>query len=256
MRHPVLLHGFTGSGSSWEGVVDALASAGHAPVLVDLPGHGGAASPPPDADPTLADALATVECAGAWPADLVGYSMGGRLALHFALARPGAVRRLVLESASPGLEDARERAARSAADAGLAALIEGEGMERFVALWEALPLFASQSRLDPERLARQRARRLSHHPRALAGALRGLGTGALPSLWDRLPQMRIPTLLLAGGEDRKFVEIAKAMSALLPDARLEVVPGCGHAVHLERPDAWAEKVVRFLSAESEGDDPG
>lgn len=247
MRHPVLLHGFTGSGASWEPVLDGLASASLAPVLVDLPGHGrdtGAHDPSRFTLPATLDAIAA---AGDWPADLIGYSMGGRLALHFAVAFPERVRRLVLESASPGLADARERAERVAADEALALRIEEGGTRAFVEAWEALPMWASQARLDPTLRARQRQRREANDPRSLAAALRGLGTGALPSLWDRLPALGVPTLLLVGAEDARFVDIARRAAARMPDARVVVVDGCGHTVHLEEPAAWLAAVLPFLS---------
>lgn len=247
MPHPVLLHGFTGSAASWEGVVDGLAGAGHTPVLVDLPGHGRHAGTADPAHFTLAAALDAIEAIGGWPADVVGYSMGGRLALHFALARPDRVRRLVLESASPGLEDAAERAARRREDEAIAARLEESGVEPFVDEWEARPLFESQGRLPARVRARQRARRLANDAASLAAALRGLGTGALPSLWERLGEVRAPVLLMVGETDAKFRALAGRMAEALPEARLAIVPGSGHAVHLERPDAWLAAVTRFLS---------
>ncbi len=132
----------------------------------------------------------------------------------------------MLESASPGLEREEERAARRAADARLVARLEAEGIEAFVAHWERLPLFASQRSLSASILDAQRRRRLRNDPGSLAASLRGLGTGALPSFWKDLPSLRIPTLVLAG--------------------ELKVVPGAGHNVHLERPDAWIEAVITFL----------
>ncbi len=246
-RYPVLLHGFTGSAASWgERLVDGLSGAGLTPVLVDLPGHGRDAGRHDAASFTLEAALARVAEAGGWPADLVGYSMGGRIALHFAAAHPERVRRIVLESASPGLADGEERQARREADAVLAAALERDGIEAFVDRWEAQPLFESRARLDPERTARERALRLRNDPRSLAAALRGLGTGSLPTLWERLGEIRAPTLLVVGALDRKFVEIAERMARRLPHAQLVVVPGAGHTVHLERPDAWLAAVTRFL----------
>lgn len=245
----MLLHGFTGSSASW-GVplVEGLAGAGLTPVLFDLPGHGSGAG---ETDPslfTLDAALGCVAAAGAWPADLVGYSMGGRLALHFAAAFPDRVRRLVLESSSPGLETEAERVERSAADAALAARIVAEGIEWFVEHWEARPLLEAHSRLDPATLARRRELRLRSHPRSLAAALLGLGTGSLPSLWDRLSEIATPTLLVVGALDRKFLDVADRMASAMPDAHVVVVPGVGHTVHLEAPGEWLDAVIGFLSA--------
>ena len=247
--YPVLMHGFTGSSHSWgEHLVDGLASVGCPPVLLDLPGHGrNATAALPDCF-SLDSALSAVEDSGHWPAGLVGYSMGGRLALHFAAQRPDAVRRLVLESASPGLETQAERRLRRELDDDLARSIELDGVEAFVDRWQRLPLFETQGVVDETTRARLRAGRLNNSAEGLAGALRGLGTGALPSLWDALPGIHVPTLVLVGALDQKFVSTGERMAAALPDARLVVVPGAGHAVHLERPDAWLEAVTGFLVA--------
>jgi 2-succinyl-6-hydroxy-2,4-cyclohexadiene-1-carboxylate synthase len=248
-RYPLLLHGFTGSASAWEGrVVDGLAGAGLSPVLLDLPGHGSDAGTVDPSAFTLEAMLARIQAAGRWPDDLIGYSMGGRLALHFAAAYPDRVRRLVLESASPGLETERERAERREADERLAARIEEEGIDWFVEHWESQPLFAGRERLAaPTRLG-QRELRLRNAPRSLAAALRGLGTGVLPSLWDRLGEVTQPTLLVVGELDRKFVGTAERMARAMPRARLAVIPNVGHTVHLEAPTAWLAAVVPFLTA--------
>lgn len=181
------------------------------------------------------------------PVDLVGYSMGGRLALAYAVRNPERVRRLVLESASPGIETEEERARRREDDAALAWRIEADGIESFVAHWEAIPLFESQGRVPEETRARQREQRLSNHPASLAASLRGLGTGSLPSYWGSLPDLGVPVLVLVGELDPKFTRIGTRMAELLPRAGLTVVAEAGHTVHLERPDAWLEAVTPFLS---------
>lgn len=214
--------------------------------MVDLPGHGPEAGLTDPSRFTLESVLARIGAAGSWPADLIGYSMGGRIALHFAAAFPERVRRLVLESASAGLETEAERAERRAADAALAARIVSEGMEWFVEHWEAQPLFEPRSRLDPAILARERELRMRNDARSLAATLTGLGTGSLPSLWDRLGRIETPTLLIAGELDGKFVQIAERMTRAMPHARMVVVPGAGHTVHLEAPAAWLDAVVGFL----------
>ena len=246
-RYPVLLHGFMGSAAAWgEGLVDGLTGAGLTPVLVDLPGHGREAERSDPSAFTLEALLGHIGRAGDWPTDLVGYSMGGRIALHFAAAYPGRVSRLVLESASPGLATAGERAARRAADDELASTLLRDGIEVFVDRWEVQPLFESRSAHDSAELARQRELRRRNDPASLAAALRGLGTGALPSLWERLPEISTPTLLLVGALDRKFVEIAERMAGVMADARVIRVEGAGHTVHLERSEAWLVAVTDFL----------
>lgn len=251
--YPMLIHGFTGSSHAWgEDLVNGLASVGCPPVLLDLPGHGRNVASLDESDFSLDSALSAIADSGQWPAGLVGYSMGGRLALHFAAQRPEAVRCLVLESASPGLETQAERRLRRESDDELARVIEHEGVEAFIDQWERLPLFETQGTADepvqpvqPVR-SRLRAARLQNSVEGLAGALRGLGTGALPSLWDALSDIDVPTLILVGSLDRKFVSTGERMAAALPHARLVVVEGAGHAVHLERPDAWLEAVTGFL----------
>jgi 2-succinyl-6-hydroxy-2,4-cyclohexadiene-1-carboxylate synthase len=227
----VLLHGFTATGRSWDPVVAALAER-YRCFAPDLPGHG-------DADgrrPATFDAVAAY--VGALRLErfaLCGYSMGGRLALHVALRDPR-VQRLVLVGASPGIADAAEREARRTADLALADRIEQIGLEPFVQEWGAQPLFAGQPRGVA---AAAREDRLRNTATGLAAALRGLGTGAMVPLWDRLGELRMPVVLVAGEHDDKFRAIAERMAAAIPDARVVVVPDAGHAVHLERPDAVA-----------------
>ena len=218
------------------------------PVLVDLPGHGRhAGDTAPERFTLEAVEVELLDLAGDGPLDLVGYSMGGRVALAFTARNPGKVRRLVLESSSPGLATEEERAARRAEDEALAAWILEHGLEAFVDRWAGLPLFESQRSLPGATLQAQRARRLLNHPASLAASLRGMGTGALPSFWGSLPEIGVPVLVLVGGLDRKFTEIGRRMAEAMPGARLTLVPDAGHTVHLERPDAWLGAVVTFLS---------
>lgn len=224
-----------------------LRSAGVDPLVVDLPGHGarGEVSGP---GVTLRDALAAVDevTADLDRFDLVGYSMGGRIALHAALALGSRVRRLVLESASPGLEHQAMRAERTALDEQLAERIERGGVAAFVETWTSLPLFASQQTLPVATQERLRRLRLENQAAGLAAALRGLGTGVLPSLWDRLGEVRSPVLIVVGALDTKFVHTAQRMAPHLSDGRLAVIGGAGHTVHLEAPHAWLDEVGTFL----------
>jgi 2-succinyl-6-hydroxy-2,4-cyclohexadiene-1-carboxylate synthase len=233
----VLVHGFTQTLATMEPLAARLRD-GHAVVRVDLPGHGGSAAP----EAGFAEAAAALgETGGA--ASYVGYSLGGRLCLRLALDRPDLVRALVLISASPGLDDPAERAARKASDDALAAELERVGLERFLDRWLAQPLFAT---LPPERAGR--AERLANTTQGLAASLRLHGTGAQEPLWDRLAALRPPVLLLAGAGDAKFAALAERMAAAvgLP-ATVALVPDAGHAVHLERPDEVAALVRAFLA---------
>jgi 2-succinyl-6-hydroxy-2,4-cyclohexadiene-1-carboxylate synthase len=229
----VLLHGFTQTGRSWAPTVAALGERYRA-LAPDIRGHGAAAAARPvDFASVHADVLARAP----QRFELAGYSMGGRIALSLALAAPARVSRLVLVGASPGIADERERAARRAADEALAERIERDGIEAFAAHWSALPLLADQ---PPDVAAAAHALRLAQSPAGLAAALRGLGSGVMEPLWDRLPQLAIPVTLIAGKRDAKFRALAQRMAALLPDPALRVVAGAGHAVQLERPEAVAE----------------
>jgi 2-succinyl-6-hydroxy-2,4-cyclohexadiene-1-carboxylate synthase len=156
------------------------------------------------------------------------------------------VRSALLIGASAGLEDARARAARRGEDEALAARIEREGLERFVDRWMERPLFASQRRLGEAALARARAQRLSNRAHGLAQSLRGMGTGAQPALHARLPWVRVPILLVAGSLDAKFAAIASDLASRLPNARARLVPGAGHACHLEEPEAFLRIARRFF----------
>lgn len=242
----VLLHGFTGGAAQWRAHAPAFRPAFRT-VAVDLPGHG--ASPCPDRygiERCADDLAALLDRLGIDRAHWLGYSMGGRVALAFALRHPERVGRLILESASPGIEEAAERAARLDADEALARRIERDGTERFLDEWLAQPMFASLARLTPDERAADSRWRLDNDPAGLAAALRALGAGAQPSFWGRLGEVRAPTLLLVGGEDRKFLSIAQAMAARMPAARVAVLSGAGHNAHLESPAAFRRAVLEFL----------
>jgi 2-succinyl-6-hydroxy-2,4-cyclohexadiene-1-carboxylate synthase len=189
---------------------------------------------------SLAGVVADVTAAGSEPLQLAGYSMGGRLALHAALALPGRVRRLVLIGASPGIADPGDRAQRRAADDRLAAEVERMTIEAFAERWARTGVLADQ---PAEVRAAVHRDRLRNTPAGLAAALRGLGTGALPSVWERLGELDVPVELVVGERDAKFRALASEMAAALPAARVHVIAGAGHAVHLEAPAAVAEVIA-------------
>jgi 2-succinyl-6-hydroxy-2,4-cyclohexadiene-1-carboxylate synthase len=232
----VLLHGFTQTRQSWRRPVAALDGRFRA-IAPDLPGHGQLSERRPV---SLAATLAYLRALVEEPHVLAGYSMGGRIALHAALAQPDRVRRLVLVGASPGLAAESERAQRRAADERLADRIEQIGLEAFAREWAELPLWSGQ----PERVrAAAHADRLRNTPGGLAEALRGLGAGALPSLWDRLGELAIPVTLVVGERDEKFAALAARMAERLPEAHVVTIPGAGHAAHLERPELVAAAIA-------------
>lgn len=247
----VLLHGFTGSAETWAPLGEALGGR-FATLAVDLPGHGSSAAP----DDPRRYALGSLagELAGLLDglridqAAVLGYSLGARAALRFALDRPGRVAALVLESGSPGIVDAAERAARRAADEALADAIERDGIVAFVDEWERSPLWASQAVLPAATRALLRAQRLANQPRGLANSLRGSGAGVEDPVVERLAMLDVPTLLVAGALDAKYVALGQLMERSMPRARLSIVANSGHAVHLEQPDAFAALVAEFLDA--------
>ncbi len=248
----LLLHGFTGSGVTWTPHLPVLTPHVTA-VAVDLIGHGGSDAP---VEPLhyrmeaqlrdlwgLADALGYAET----PIGILGYSMGARVALQMAAAMPARVSRLILEGGTPGLADEAERRARRATDERLAFEIELRGVEPFVDSWEAQLLFATQQRLPAKIRETLRRERLRNTPAGLANSVRCNSVGAQRSLWDRLNTVAMPALLIAGALDQKFADIATAMAARMPAARLAIVPDAGHAVHLEQPQEFDRLVVDFLS---------
>ena len=246
----VLLHGFTGSSGNWRGLMAQLA-ANYRVMAVDILGHGKTAVFPHlhrYTMPLVAADLATLlQLLAATPCHLLGYSMGGRLALYFAVYYPHLLRSLILESSSPGLAIATERESRTASDNALADRIERDGIPAFVDYWENIGLFASQKQLETAVRARLRQQRLQNNPLGLANSLRGMGTGQQPSLWDDLHQLTLPTLLIAGELDSKYVAIGRQMAAQLPNAQLAIVPDAGHTVHLERPGQFTALIAEWLA---------
>lgn len=245
----MLLHGFTGDARSMAAVSHALQDEFDT-VAPDLPGHGRsvrAADPAVhDYGQCLDDLVATLEATGHRRAHWLGYSMGARLALGCAVSHPGRVASLVLVAGRAGIEDPGERAARRREDDALAARIESHGVAAFVDDWLAQPLFTTLRRLGPEFLARQRAARLENDARGLAASLRGLGPAAQPPLFDALPRVDVPVLLVAGALDRRFVAAAHDLASRLPQAEVCVIPDAGHAVHLEQPGALLRASLEFL----------
>jgi 2-succinyl-6-hydroxy-2,4-cyclohexadiene-1-carboxylate synthase len=232
----VLLHGFTHTGASWDQVASALPER-YRSLAPDIRGHGTASAVRPVSP---AGVVADVGRAATAPFELVGYSMGGRVALHVALASLGRVRRLVLIGASPGIADPRQRDDRRAADDRLAAEVERMTIEAFAERWARMGVLADQ---PADVRAAVHRDRLRNTPAGLAAALRGLGTGALPSLWERLPELDMPVELVVGERDAKFQAIAAEMAAALADARVHVVGGAGHATHLEAPGLVADVIA-------------
>jgi 2-succinyl-6-hydroxy-2,4-cyclohexadiene-1-carboxylate synthase len=229
----VLLHGFSGTSRAWDGVLARLDRERYLPLALDLPGHGEAADAPGPI--TFARCVAHVLERAPARFALCGYSLGGRIALHVALAAPARVSRLVLVSTTAGIEDAGERTQRRAADRRLADELESTPFAEFIERWRSQPLFAGEPPAAA-RLAREDQHR--NRPEALAAALRGIGTGEMQPLWDRLHELAMPVTVVVGERDGKFTEIGRRLAAGLPAGRLLQVPG-GHGLPLESPDEVA-----------------
>ena len=234
----VLVHGFTQTRRAWAGLAAALHADGYDVIAVDAPGHGEASMLDLDL-PAGAEALGRT----GGLATYVGYSMGGRLALHLAVAQPDLVERLVLVSSTAGIDDEATRATRRADDERRAAELERDGVAAFLERWLALPLFAD---LPADKA--QLADRLENTATGLASSLRLAGTGAQQSLWPQLTSLAMPVLLVAGLHDAKFTALAHEMAALIPRSTVAIIPEAGHVVHLERPDAFLAALRRWLDA--------
>ncbi|WP_224366519.1 2-succinyl-6-hydroxy-2,4-cyclohexadiene-1-carboxylate synthase [Hyalangium versicolor] len=248
-RPLLMLHGFTGNRSSFDHLRPLLHSAVKA-IAIDLPGHGETPLPQRKGREgfieTVEAVVQLVEKLGLPSVDLLGYSMGARIALGAALHKPERFGRLILESGSPGLHRRIERAERREADGRLGTLLRTKGLDAFVDHWESLPLFQSLQRLPPERIAGLRERRKSCTADGLMGALGRLGLGFQPDYWPELHRQRLPTLLLTGALDEKFTQIARKMATELPVVWRHTFPDCGHVPHLEVPEDYAREVLSFL----------
>jgi 2-succinyl-6-hydroxy-2,4-cyclohexadiene-1-carboxylate synthase len=246
----LLLHGFTGSVHAWDEVCPDLAQDARL-IRVDLVGHGQSSSPHDSAlyslDHAVQDLCSLLDRLGLERTDLLGYSMGGRVALHFAVHAPNRLRRLILESASPGIEDAAERERRVVSDNALAERILSNGLPAFVEEWEQQPLLMPAAHVSAAARARQHALRLQNAPLGLANSLRGMGAGQQQPLWSHLAGLDLPVHLIVGEDDARYCAIARRMHALLPRADLTVVAQAGHTVHVDQTPAFVKAVHCALS---------
>jgi len=245
----LIIHGFTGSALAMKPL------SAHLPgrrILPDLIGHGRSESPVSRGayhlDAVSQQISSMLEQLDATPTAIVGYSMGGRVALNFAVNHPEKVRSLALIGASPGIENDSDRLNRKDADHKLAASISHLGVKRFVESWVDKPMWESlRNKLTAIQWQESIAERRTNHPLGLANSLRASGTGSMNPLHASLHTLKVPTLLLVGEKDHKFLQIAYDMSLALPDASVQVIADSGHATHLEQPQATANAIIEHLS---------
>ena len=242
-----LLHGFTLNGGSWSEVIARMPRRWMW-IAPDLRGHGEtriAAGAPCTMDACTADLEMLWNSLGLTSSHVVGYSMGGRLALHVATSLPERVRSLLTLGAHAGL-DANARLARQQGDEALAARLEANGIEPFVNYWSAQPMFAGLERRGSVFSARLRAERLANQPAGLAASLRGMGAGAMTPLWDELPRIAAPCTFAAGEEDAPYIAAATRLAEAVPNSRVVLIPRAGHAAHMEQPAAFAKVLADHL----------
>jgi len=236
-RRISFVHGFTQTHQSW--IKPAAGIHNSTRVLIDAPDHGDSQGISLDLQQTGAE-LANI----ARDSVLVGYSMGARMALHAIIKHPDAFTGAVLIGATPGLSDVHDRMERIASDEAWATSIERNGTQAFLDSWTTQPLFQfsqfSDADIDD---------RLRNSPSALASSLRLCGTGQQLPLWDRLPEITIPVLLITGEFDTKFTETAHKMHNLMSNSQIAVINGAGHCAHTDQPEAFAEVVNRWLDSQ-------
>jgi len=249
----LFLHGFMGSSADWREVMAALGDRAFC-IAADLPGHGTSLGLTAEAYTIEGSARAVIDTMNGLEVEraiVAGYSMGGRLALYLALRHPERCAGLFLESASPGLESASERASRCAADEAQAQRLETGDMEAFLRDWYRQPLFASLAR-DEQLLHRTIQARRRNDPGELARSLRSMGAGSQPSLWRELEGLGVSALAVAGGLDEKYVRVSSRMASINPRVSPAVITGAGHNVHDEAPAEYVALLGGFVDRLSLG----
>lgn len=242
----ICLHGFAENLNTWE----YINLTHYQMVMVDLIGHGGSSKPQslePYRLPAILKQLhALVQHLGLDQYYIMGYSMGGRIALAYALTYPQEVLKLVLESSSYGLCEDQAREKRREHDDWLARSIQEKGIEWFNDYWSGLGLFASQSHLPQDVREKISERRLQNGPNALAYTLLGTGQGVFPCLKNEVAGLQMPVLYINGEYDEKYQKIGQEFTRLSSGIQREIIPGVGHNTHIENPRGYMNVVSSFL----------
>ncbi|MCE1188150.1 MAG: 2-succinyl-6-hydroxy-2,4-cyclohexadiene-1-carboxylate synthase [Ignavibacteria bacterium] len=249
----ILIHGFASSAKDFSQVAPLLAETGNV-YAVDLPGFGKSIHPPENSYYSLnyinESILRLIRQEIRHPLVLLGYSMGGRVAAHFTLANPDVASLTVLESATPGIEALDEREIRVQSDELIIEILQKQGITNFVQFWESQQIFSTQSKLLDLIKDTVRLQRLECNPESLILALRNLGQGVLPSIWDDIHKISTPVLLITGELDTKYSKIASLMQQRMNLAQHVIVKSAGHNVHLEKPADFATFVNNFVKINS------
>lgn len=243
----LMLHGFMGCIADWQKVIAGLIDHFYC-ITVDLPDHGKSANLAPAQKWEMAQTAAAIvqllKQQKISRTHLLGYSMGGRLALYLSIHFPQYFEKVLLESASPGLMTGAERQARIRHDELIATRLETGNFQAFLLEWYEMDFFQTL-RNHPE-ISMMLTCRRQNDPQALAKSLREMGTGQQPSLWAELSQIKFPLRLVIGEKDAKFRAIANKMTATNSNIRHSVIPGCGHNVHFESPEIFVREIIEFL----------
>lgn len=245
----IFLHGFTGAANDWGFAMENIDDQ-YFPIAIDLPGHGKTEVSDMINDYTI-DSISMIistiiEKLQISKVVLLGYSMGGRAALSFAVQHPSRIKALILESTTAGIENADERNERLLSDAELAEKIENIGVDAFIKYWMGLPLFESQKSITQEEYQIIVKKKLNNNKKGLANSLRGFGVGKMVNLWNKLDNLGFPTLLITGSLDKKFEKTASKMKNRFPHSSHIIAGDAGHNVHLENPREFIKLVNNFL----------
>ncbi|MHB8581234.1 MAG: 2-succinyl-6-hydroxy-2,4-cyclohexadiene-1-carboxylate synthase [Ignavibacteriaceae bacterium] len=249
-RYIFFIHGFTGCSNDWDEIIPSINS-NYQSVAIDLIGHGKSDSPNDISYYNFSSISKQFKFLIYQftndPVTLVGYSMGGRVALNFAIENPGQIYSLILESSSAGIEDDNLRVARQIQDEKLASFIKDNSIEDFVDYWMNIDLFASQKNLPTEKLDKVRIQKSKNNKTGLANSLLGFGAGKMLPLFDKLQECKSKTLLITGDQDKKYCELNSRIVNILPASEHIIIKNAGHNCHLEQPGKFIEVINSFLS---------
>jgi 2-succinyl-6-hydroxy-2,4-cyclohexadiene-1-carboxylate synthase len=246
----LLMHGYTGSLEDWRDIYPNLDERFNY-VGIDLIGHGKSDSPTNiekykagslvNQIQDILDKLSIIKVI------ILGYSMGGRVALNFAVSHPQKIMGLILESTSAGIKNEKDRKERIDRDEELVSYIEENGTEKFAEHWMAQDIFNTQRRFSDEKLQKIMRRIAQNSKRGLANTLRGFGTGTMPYFAENLNLIQSPILLISGELDTKYCELSSVLEDKFPNAKNAVIKNAGHNTHLEEPEQFIISVNKYLN---------